>query len=158
MNERAKINFKDSVAINRASFFDLDYLAPYMLSVLRIVAALLFIEHGLQKFTGFPGPGPAMTPLLWVEAGLETFGGLLLLIGAFTRPAAFILAGNMAVAYFMSHFPKSFFPAVNGGDAAVLFCFVFLFIFFAGAGPWSLDQILFKRRSERELEPSPRPR
>ena len=75
---------------------------------------------------------------------------MLLLLGVLTRPVAFILSGDMAVAYFMSHFPKSFFPAVNGGDAAVLYCFVFLFIFFAGGGPWSLDEILFKRELDRD--------
>ena len=93
-----------------------------------------------------------MTPLVWVQGGIETFGGLLLLLGAFTRPVAFILSGDMAVAYFMAHFPKSFFPAVNGGDAAVLYCFVFLFIFFAGGGPWSLDEVLRKRGTRRHTQ------
>jgi putative oxidoreductase len=157
MNERPRIDFSKSGEIGNRSFLDataIESFTPYMLSVLRIVAALLFLEHGLEKLIGFPAPGPAMTPLVWVQGGIETIGGLLLLFGAFTRPVAFILSGNMAVAYFMAHFPKSFFPAVNGGDAAVLYCFVFLFIFFLGGGPWSLDEILFKRASHREDEPS----
>ncbi|MBV9520741.1 MAG: DoxX family protein [Hyphomicrobiales bacterium] len=161
MNERAKIDISNSVAINQGSSLDLatiEQFTPYMLSVLRIVVALLFLQHGLEKLIGFPAHGPAMTPLLWVQAGLETFGGLLLLFGAFTRPVAFILSGNMAIAYFMAHFPKSFFPAVNGGDLAVLFSFVFLFIFFAGAGPWSIDKMLRKRGSPPDREVSPRPR
>ncbi len=117
---------------------------PYILSVLRIVVALLFLEHGLQKYFGFPSAGPPMTPLLYVQGVIEVVGGILLLVGAYTRVVAFILAGNMAVAYFMAHFPRSFFPAMNGGDAAVLFCFVFLYIAFAGGGPWSIDRIALK--------------
>ena len=118
---------------------------PYILSVLRIVVALLFLEHGLQKYFGFPSAGPPMTPLLYVQGVIEVVGGILLLVGAYTRVVAFILAGNMAVAYFMAHFPRSFFPAMNGGDAAVLFCFVFLYIAFAGSGPWSIDHIALKQ-------------
>jgi putative oxidoreductase len=114
---------------------------PYILSVLRIVVAMLFLEHGLQKYFGFPSAGPPMTPLLYVQGVIEVVGGILLLVGAYTRMVAFILAGNMAVAYFMAHFPRSFFPAMNDGDAAVLFCFVFLYIAFAGSGPWSVDRI-----------------
>jgi putative oxidoreductase len=118
---------------------------PYILSVLRIVVALLFIEHGLQKYFGFPSAGPPMTTLLYVQGVIEIAGGILLLIGAYTRVVAFILAGDMAVAYFIAHFPRSFFPAVNGGDAAVLFCFVFFYIFFAGGGAWSLDRAALKQ-------------
>ena len=118
---------------------------PYILSVLRIVVALLFIEHGLQKYFGFPSAGPPMRALLYVQGVIEIVGGILLLIGAYTRVVAFILAGDMAVAYFMAHFPRSFFPAVNGGDAAVLFCFVFFYIFFAGGGVWSLDRAALKQ-------------
>jgi putative oxidoreductase len=117
---------------------------PYILSVLRIVVALLFIEHGLQKYFGFPSAGPPMTPLLYVQGAIEIVGGILLLIGAYTRPVAFILAGDMAVAYFMVHFPRSFFPAMNGGDAAVLYCFVFFYIMFAGGGAWSVDRVALK--------------
>jgi putative oxidoreductase len=118
---------------------------PYILSVLRIVVALLFLEHGLQKYFGFPSAGPAMTPLLYVQGAIEVVGGILLLVGAYTRVVAFILAGDMAVAYFMAHFPRSFFPAMNGGDAAVLFCFIFFYIFFAGGGPWSVDRVALKQ-------------
>ena len=118
---------------------------PYILSVLRIVVALLFLEHGLQKYFGFPSAGPAMTPLLYVQGAIEVVGGILLLVGAYTRVVAFILAGDMAVAYFMAHFPRSFFPAMNGGDAAVLFCFTFFYIFFAGGGPWSVDRVALKQ-------------
>ena len=153
MNERAKIDFSKSVAIRKRAFLNIpgvENFAPYMLSILRIVAALLFLEHGLEKLVGLPVAGPPMTPLLWIQGVLEALGGVLLLLGILTRPVAFILSGNMAVAYFMAHFPKSFFPAINGGDAAVLYCFVFLFIFFAGAGPWSVDRMMFKRLSEVE--------
>ena|SRR5580704_1020294 len=118
---------------------------PYILSVLRIVVALLFIEHGLQKYFGFPSAGPPMTMLLYVQGVIEIVGGILLLIGAYTRVVAFILAGDMAVAYFMAHFPRSFFAAVNGGDAAVLYCFAFFYMFFAGGGPWSFDRTALKQ-------------
>src|SRR5271169_5433269 len=100
---------------------------PYVLSILRIIVALLFLEHGLQKYFGFPSAGPPMTSLLYVQGAIEIVGGILLLVGAYTRVVAFILAGDMAAAYFMAHFPLSFFPALNGGDAAVLFCFVFFY-------------------------------
>jgi len=126
-------------------YANLEKRRPYILSVLRIVVALLFIEHGLQKYFGFPSAGPPMTPLLYVQGAIEIVGGILLLVGAYTRVVAFILAGDMAVAYFMAHFPISFFPAVNGGDAAVLFCFTFFYIFFAGGGPWSVDRVALKQ-------------
>ena len=116
--------------------------APRMLSVLRIMAALLFIAHGTQKVLGFPASErgtPPLFSLMGFAGVLETFGGLLLLFGLFTRPVAFVLAGMMAVAYFMAHAPQGFYPAANGGDAAILFCFVFLYLFTAGAGTWSLD-------------------
>lgn len=116
---------------------------PYLLSVLRIVAALLLIEHGTQKLFGFPPPatgsGPAMFTLIWFAAVLETFGGLALLVGVFTRPVAFVLSGEMAVAYWMVHAPRSPFPVLNGGDGAILYCFVFLYLAVAGGGIWSLD-------------------
>ena len=115
---------------------------PQMLSILRIVTGLLFVEHGLQKFFGFPAAGPELNTLLWTQGAIELIGGLLLLLGIFTRLVAFIMAGDMAVAYFMAHFPKSFFPVANGGDAAILYCFVFLFLFVAGGGAWSVDQSL----------------
>jgi putative oxidoreductase len=113
---------------------------PFILSILRIVVALLFLQHGLQKYIGFPSVGPQMTALLYVQGVIEILGGVLLLAGAYTRAVAFILAGDMAAAYFMAHLPRSFFPAANGGDAAVLYCFVFFYIFFAGGGPWSFDR------------------
>jgi len=118
---------------------------PYILSIVRIVVALLFLEHGLQKYVGFPSAGPPMTPLLYVQGAIEILGGILLVVGAYTRPVAFILAGDTAVAYFMAHFPRSFFPAVNFGDASVLYCFVFFYIVFAGGGPWSVDRALLKQ-------------
>ena len=118
---------------------------PYILSILRIVVALLFLQHGLQKYFGFPSAGPHMRPILYIQGLIEIGGGILLLLGAYTRVIAFILAGDMAVAYFMAHFPRSFFPAVNGGDAAVLYCFTFLYIFFAGGGPWSLDRAVLRQ-------------
>jgi putative oxidoreductase len=123
-------------------YANLDKARPYILSILRIVVALLFIEHGTQKFFGFPAAGPALTPLLYAQAAIELVGGALLAVGALTRVVAFILSGDMAVAYFMAHFPRSFFPSVNGGDAAVLYCFVFFYLVFAGAGPWSVDRAL----------------
>jgi putative oxidoreductase len=116
---------------------------PRMLAVLRIMTALLFMEHGTQKLLGFPpspNPGPPLFSLLGVQGLLELVGGFLVLIGLFTRPVAFILAGDMAVAYFMAHAPKSFFPVLNGGDAAILYCFVFLYLVVAGSGTWSVDE------------------
>lgn len=119
--------------------------SPRALALLRIVAALLFIAHGTIKLFNFPAGGTPMSVELFSLMGLagilETFGGLLLLVGLFTRPAAFVLAGQMAAAYFMAHAPQSFYPALNGGDAAVLFCFVFLYFVFAGPGAWSLDEL-----------------
>ena len=117
--------------------------APRMLSVLRIMTALLFIEHGTLKHFGFPpspNPGPALLSLSGVEGVIEIVGGILILIGLFTRPVAFILSGNMAVAYFMAHAPKSFVPILNGGDAAILYCFIYLYLFVAGGGSWSVDE------------------
>jgi putative oxidoreductase len=126
--------------------------APRVLSLLRIVAALLFLEHGTQKMFDFPVT-PTHMPyvlgsLMGVQGVLEVVGGALVLLGLFTRPVAFILSGNMAVAFFMAHFPKSPFPALNGGDAAVLFCFVFLYLACAGAGPWSVDAMRAKGGGE----------
>jgi putative oxidoreductase len=124
----------------------LERWAPQVRSVVRIMAGLLFLEHGLQKLFGFPAAGPQMTPLLWAQALIEVVGGVLLTIGAFTRPVAFVLSGDMAAAFFIAHFPRSFYPAVNGGDAAVLYCFVFFYIFCAGGGPWSVDRSWLNRR------------
>jgi putative oxidoreductase len=118
--------------------------APRALSILRIVAAVLFFEHGSQKLFGFPprlegAPGPEIVSLLGAAGIMEIIGGGLLILGLFTRPVAFLAAGEMAIGYWVAHAPKSFFPALNGGDAAILYCFIFLYIFFAGPGPWSLD-------------------
>jgi putative oxidoreductase len=116
--------------------------APRVLSILRIMTALLFLEHGTQKLLGFPpspNPGPALFSLLGIQGIIEVVGGVLLALGLFTRPVAFILSGDMAVAYWMAHAPQNFFPVLNRGDAAILYCFVFLYLVFAGPGPWSLD-------------------
>lgn len=129
--------------------------ANRMLSVLRIVAALLFIEHGTQKLFSLPVPADPAVPFhLLSQNGMagviETFGGLALLVGLLTRPAAFILAGEMAVAYFQVHIHRSLFPIANRGDNAVLFCFIFLYLTFAGAGTWSLDRLIASRRRSRQ--------
>ena len=117
--------------------------APPLLSILRIVTSLLFMAHGVVKLFGFPeGAKPGQVPLfgLFGLAGiLELVGGLLMLVGLFTRPVAFLLSGEMAVAYFMAHFPSSPYPVLNGGEVAILFCFNFLYLAAAGAGPWSVD-------------------
>jgi putative oxidoreductase len=116
--------------------------APRLLSILRIVAALIFMEHGTQKLLGFPisdRPAPELLTMGGIAGVLELIGGALLVLGLFTRPVAFILSGQMAVAYWIAHAPQNFFPVNNGGDAAILYCFVFLYLFAAGAGPWSLD-------------------
>jgi putative oxidoreductase len=117
--------------------------SPRMLSVLRIMTGLLFLEHGTQKLLGFPpsaNPGPALFSLFGLQGIIELVGGVLMAIGLFTRPVAFILAGDMAVAYFYAHSPRGFFPLPNGGQLAILFCFVFLYLFVAGGGAWSVDQ------------------
>ncbi|MEZ2127430.1 MULTISPECIES: DoxX family protein [unclassified Sinorhizobium] len=114
---------------------------PFALALLRIVTALLFIEHGTQKLFNFPEAnfGDQMPTIFIVAGVIELIGGILVLLGLFTRPVAFILSGEMAFAYFLEHLPVSFFPAINEGDGAVLFCFIFLYLVFAGAGAWSLD-------------------
>ena len=119
--------------------------APHLLSVLRIAAALMFIQFGTMKLFAFPvgmPPDNGTAKFLseaWIAAVLEVFGGALMLLGLFTRPVAFILAGEMAVAYFQGHFPQSFWTVVNMGTPAVLYCFIWLYFSAAGAGPWSLD-------------------
>jgi putative oxidoreductase len=129
----------------KSLYANLDTWRPYALSVLRIVVALLFLQHGLSKFFGFPEAGPPLAGLIILAAIIETFGSLLLLVGLFTRLAALIMSGEMAFAYFMVHLPKSFYPAVNGGSLAVLYCFVFLYLVFAGGGPWSIDRAVLKQ-------------
>ncbi|MBU1521399.1 MAG: DoxX family protein [Alphaproteobacteria bacterium] len=116
---------------------------PEALAILRIVTGLTFLAHGVVKLFGFPEgaqPGQQEIATLMGLAGiLETVGGGLIILGLFTRPTAFVLSGMMAVAYFMAHFPQNPYPAVNGGDAAILFCFVFLYFVTSGPGAWSLD-------------------
>ncbi len=118
--------------------------APALQSVLRIVAGLAFLEHGAGKLLGFPHGLPFIdkmpTGLLYFTGTVELVGGALIVLGLFTRPVAFVLSGFMAVAYFLAHFPMSFFPAINFGEPAVLYCFVFLYIAAAGPGPWAIDK------------------
>jgi putative oxidoreductase len=120
-------------------------LRPLVLSILRIVAALLFLQHGLSKVFGFPAPGPSLHGLLILAAFLETVGAILFLIGAYTRIVAFILSGEMAVAYFLAHAPHSFYPLVNKGELAILYCFIFLYFVCAGGGPISVDRVWLKQ-------------
>lgn len=118
--------------------------SPRLLSVLRMVAAFLFMQHGGQKLFSFPAAPqtePALLSLLGLAGVLELFGGALLLTGLFTRPVAFLLSGQMAFAYFMVHAPRDFWPLVNKGELATLYCFLFLYFFVAGGGPWSLDRL-----------------
>jgi putative oxidoreductase len=114
---------------------------PYFLSLLRIVAGLVLFSYGTQKILGFPIAErvPPVMSMPWIAGTFELVCGFLVLIGLFTRPAAFLLSGVMASAYFMAHFPKGFFPAQNGGVAAILFCFIFLYLVFSGPGPLSVD-------------------
>lgn len=135
------------------SFFDnLDSMwSSRMLSVLRIVAALLFIEHGTAKLFGFPEVAMFenfdLISLAGLAGVLEVVGGLLLLVGLFTRPTAFILSGEMAFAYWIAHAPQSPFPVVNEGDSAILYCFIFLYLAFAGGGAWSVDRAMARSDS-----------
>lgn len=125
---------------------------PQLLALLRIVTGLLFLEHGTQKFFAFPVPFPIPGPLppLEVAAGvIEIAVGILVTIGLFTRLAAFLAAGEMAIGYFLFHFPKSFWPAANMGEAAILFCFIFLYIAAAGPGAWAIDNARLKNQPIR---------
>jgi len=121
----------------------LDRYTPHALAALRIVAALIFMAHGTQKLFGFPAPPqsglPPFLSLYWIGGVMELVGGILILLGLFTRPVAFLLAGEMAVAYWMFHAPRSMYPLLNGGDASILYCFVFLLLVFTGPGAWSVD-------------------
>ena len=125
----------------------LERYRPYILSILRIVVGLLFLEHGLSKVFNFPAPSPvpSLSGLLILAAILETIGAALFLVGAFTGLVAFLLSGEMAFAYFMAHAPRSFYPIVNAGELAVLFCFLFLYFAFAGGGPLSVDRAMLKQ-------------
>ena len=142
----------DEVGIARRS--------PYALALLRIVSGLIFLEHGTQKFLGFPagemaGGGLALNNPGAFAGIVELVAGLLITIGLFTRPAAFLASGTMAVAYWMAHAPQNPFPVNNGGDAAILYCFVFLYLVFAGPGAWSIDGMR-SNRSVAETDGSAR--
>jgi putative oxidoreductase len=123
-------------------------------ALLRMITGALFMQHGVQKLFGWLvdpsrgpwGGAPPVFSQFWFAGVLETFGGLLIVLGLFTRPVAFLLSGEMAVAYFQAHAPRAFWPVLNGGEPPVLFCFIFLFVFAAGAGPFSLDVLLRGRR------------
>jgi putative oxidoreductase len=125
---------------------------PRVLSIFRLVTGLLFLEHGTNKLWNFPAT-PNHVPYQFdslvpgAQGLIELIGGFLIAFGLFTRPVAFILAGDMAVAYFMSHAPRNFFPLVNGGDAAILYCFAFLYMWVAGGGAWSLDRLWVRESS-----------
>jgi len=122
--------------------------SPRVLSVLRIVSGLLFIPHGTAKLLHIPHVAMfdhlQLMSLLGLQGVIELVGGVLLAVGLFSRPVAFVLSGDMAVAYFMAHWPKSWLPILNGGDLAVLFCFAFLYLWVAGPGPWSVDALIHK--------------
>jgi putative oxidoreductase len=138
----------------------LDRWSAAALSVLRIVAAFLFMAHGMSKLLGFPGPQPpqfALLSLVGLAGVLELVGGVLLLIGLFARPVAFVLSGEMAFAYFIAHAPHGFWPLVNRGELAALYCFVFLFLAVAGAGPWSVDHWWRNRAGAVDESPRDRP-
>lgn len=118
-------------------------------SLLRFIAGAAYMQHGVQKLFGILAPpdrpwtgAPPMFSQFWIAGVLETFGGALIVLGLFTRPVAFLLAGEMAVAFFQAHFPRSFWPILNGGEAPVLFCFIYLFLFAVGGGPFSTDALL----------------
>ena len=114
---------------------------PQLLGVLRIVAGLLFLEHGLVKLVGFPAPmGGHLPPMLMAAGIIEVTGGILVTLGLFSRVAAFITSGEMAFAYFIAHLPRSIYPTQNGGDAAILFCFIFLYLAAAGPGAFAVNQ------------------
>lgn len=122
----------------------LNRLAPHVLSLLRIASALLLLQHGTTKVLGIPPTqmtGVSLTSMPGIAGIIELVGGVLLLIGLFSRPTAFILSGMTAVAYFMVHAPRDFYPINNGGELAALYCFVFFYLTFAGPGPWSVDAI-----------------
>ncbi|MDX1748885.1 MAG: DoxX family protein [Methylophaga sp.] len=126
---------------------------PRVLSILRIVTAFMFMQHGGQKLFGYPAPQRNefdLFTLSGVAGVLELVGGFLILIGLFTRPVAFILSGQMAVAYFIAHSPQGFWPLLNNGELAALFSFIFLYLFVAGGGAWSVDNLV-KRNPQHPL-------
>ena len=128
---------------------------PRLLSVLRMIAAFMFMQHGGQKLFNFPPSqqpsSGSLEPMTLVAGVLELFGGLLMLLGLFTRPVAFLLSGQMAVAYFMRHAPNGFWPLLNRGELAALYCFVFLYLCVAGGGAWSLDQVLGREKTRTHI-------
>jgi putative oxidoreductase len=136
-------------------------LTPYLLSLLRIVAALLFMQFGTTKLFAFPAavmPGGGTAPfgsLAWIAGFLEVFGGVLLLFGLFTRPVAFLLSGEMAFAYFLGHAPQGFWPVLNQGSPAALYCFLFLYLSAAGPGPWSIDALMSRKGRPVDFAESP---
>jgi putative oxidoreductase len=140
---------------SRISAINVTRFAPHALAALRIVAAALFLEHGLVKLVGFPGgAAPGEQPLLTLfglGGFIEVITGMLMILGFFTRSAALVASGEMAVAYWLFHAPHSLYPAVNGGDAAILFCFLFLYISIAGPGALSLDGLRHRLFPERQL-------
>ncbi len=127
--------------------------APRMLSVLRILSGLVFWQHGMQKLLQFPvapapavpRPPPGLFTQIWFAGALELVLAPLLIVGLFTRPVAFVLAGEMAFAYWLGHAPRGFYPIVNGGNLAIMYCFVFLYLAVAGGGPWSVDEALRRK-------------
>lgn len=122
---------------------------PRLLSVIRILVALFYLQHGMSKFFGFPANPPAnfqLFSLIGLAGTIEFFGSLLLLVGLFTRPAAFVMSGEMAVAYFMVRPPRGFFPILNGGTGEALYCFIFFLFFLFGGGAWSLDHLRGQQR------------
>ena len=137
--------------MSTTTIFERSRLADPMLSIFRIVAGLVFMSVGSMKLFGWPPSPVAMPPIelwsqMWFGGVLEVFGGLAIVLGLLTRPVSFVLAGEMAVAYFQFHFPQSFFPTVNNGIPAVMYCFLFLYLTFAGAGPWSIDAMTARSR------------
>jgi putative oxidoreductase len=134
------------MAVN-SLFARIERFRPVILSILRIVVGLLFLQHGLSKFFGFPTPSPvpSLSGLLILAAILETVGAALFFVGAYTRIVALILSGEMAFAYFMAHAPRSVYPLANSGEPAVLYCFIFLYFVFAGPGPLSVDRAALKQ-------------
>ncbi len=123
---------------------------PYLRSLLRIITAFTFMLHGTMKLFAFPagmGNGIHLFSQIGLAGILEAFGGGLMLIGLFTRPVAFILAGEMAIAFFQVHFPRSFWPIISGGELAMVYCFIWLYFSAAGPGPWSIDAIISRRHN-----------
>jgi len=121
--------------------------APYLLSLLRIVTAFIFMQHGTMKLFGFPASmgDVQLFSMIGFAGILEVFGGFLILIGLFTQPVAFLLSGEMAFAYFIAHFPQGFWPVQNHGEAAALYCFIYLYLASVGGGAWSVDRLIFQR-------------